>query len=204
MDIRDDENLVDDLTEAPETSEKQGGFFRFLVDLLETIFLAAILYLGINAVSARIRVDGASMEPTLQTGEYVIVNKLAYKLGDPKVGDVVVFKFPRNPEQEYIKRIIGLPGDEVKIVRGRVFVNGELLEEPYVAYPTSYQGNWKVPENQLFVLGDNRNNSSDSHNWGMVPMENVIGKAIFIYWPPEEWGKINADAVKIEAVYPYP
>ncbi|MCD6401874.1 MAG: signal peptidase I [Anaerolineales bacterium] len=190
--------------EIPEKKDKTQGFLHFLIDLFEPLVLAAILYLGINAISARIRVDGTSMTPTLQSGEFVIVNKLAYKFGSTKLGDVVVFKFPRNPSQEYIKRVIGLPGDEIKIVRGSVLVNGQLLEEPYLSSPTAYQGNWVVPENQLFVLGDNRNNSSDSHNWGTVPMENVIGKAVFVYWPPAEWGKINTHPKTVSATNPYP
>jgi len=198
------DDVYEEALETTEETEKKPGFFRFLLDLLETLALAAVLYLGINAVSARIRVDGSSMEPTLRTGEYVIVNKLAYKLGSPRIGDVVVFRYPRNPSQEYIKRIIGLPGDQVKITRGRVYVNGEMLDEPYLAYPPSYQGNWSVSDSQLFVLGDNRNNSSDSHNWGMVPMENVIGKAVLIYWPPANWGKINEKPHKVRAAYPYP
>jgi len=142
-------------------------------------------------VSARIRVDGFSMEPTLKNGEFVVVSKLAYKLGAPQHGDVIVFRFPRNPEQEYIKRIIGLPGDHVQISGGKVYVNDQLIDEPYIAAPPSYQSEWQVPENTVFVLGDNRNNSSDSHNWGPVPVEQVIGKAVFVYWPPEQWGVIE-------------
>lgn len=164
---------------------------RLLIDILETLILSVLLFAGINAVSARIRVDGFSMEPTLKSGEFVIVNKLAYKLGDPKPGDVIVFHYPRDPEQEYIKRIIGLPGDHVRISNGKVYVNNQLIEEPYIAAPPMYETAWDIPENTLFVLGDNRNNSSDSHNWGPVPMENVIGKAFFVYWPPTNWGAIE-------------
>jgi len=199
------ENDFSDISiEIPEKKDKARSVLHFFLDLLETLVIAAVLYVGINAISARIRVDGTSMKPTLQDGEFVIVNKLAYKFGSSETGDVVVFRFPRNPSQEYIKRVIGLPGDEIRIIRGRVFVNGQLLEEPYLTSPTSYQGNWVVSENQLFVLGDNRNNSSDSHNWGMVPMENVIGKAVFVYWPPAEWGKINLHPKMVSAAYPYP
>ena len=180
----------------PAADQKRGsGFWRFLLDILETIVLSAILFVGINAISARIRVDGFSMEPTLHNGEFVIVNKLAYRLGTPNHGDVIVFRYPRDPEQEYIKRIIGLPGDRVRIVNGQVYVNDELINEPYIAAAPRYQSEWTVPEQSLFVLGDNRNNSSDSHNWGPVPMDYVIGKALFVYWPPESWGAVGKPLV---------
>lgn len=182
------------LSEPELQPERRPGFLRFVLDLLETLILSVLLFAGINAVSARIRVDGYSMEPTLHTGEFVIVNKLAYKLGAPEVGDVIVFHYPRDPQQEYIKRLIGLPGDEVRISSGTVFVNNHALEEPYVADPPAYERALVVPEGQLFVLGDNRNNSSDSHNWGTVPMSYVVGKAVFVYWPPQEWGVIEHDS----------
>jgi len=164
---------------------------RFTIDVAETLILSVLLFIGINAISARIRVDGHSMEPTLQSGEFVIVNKLAYKFGVPDSGDVIVFHYPRDPDQEYIKRIIGLPGDKVKINNGTVYLNEQPIDEPYIAAPPNYQSEWDVPSNSLFVLGDNRNNSSDSHNWGSVPMEYVIGKALVVYWPPEKWGLIH-------------
>lgn len=182
---------LDAQSEQPEIKGKETGIFRFIVDILETLVLSVILFIGINAVSARIRVDGSSMEPTLHSGEFVIVNKLSYKFGDPAQGEIVVFHFPRDPAQEYIKRVIGLPGDEVVINQGRIFVNNQLIDEPYIAAEPGYEGTWVVPEGHLFVLGDNRNNSSDSHNWGTVPQEYVIGKAVFIYWPPEQWGTIK-------------
>lgn len=179
---------------APE--QRRSGFVRFMVDVLETLLLSVLLFLGINAISARIRVDGYSMEPTLQSGEFVIVNKMAYRLGSPKVGDVIVFHYPRDPEQEYIKRVIGLPGDHVRIADGQVFLNDQPLEEPYIASPPAYAPQeWDVPEDSLFVLGDNRNNSSDSHNWGPVPMDYVIGKAVVVYWPPEQWGLIHHPSI---------
>jgi signal peptidase I len=179
----------------PQTSgEGRSSFLRFVIDVVETLILSVVLFAAINSVSARIRVDGDSMEPTLQSGEFVIVNKLAYKLGDPQVGDVIVFHFPRDPNQEYIKRVIGLPGDEVVINGGHVYVNDVLLEEDYIAASPAYESTWDVPGDSLFVLGDNRNNSSDSHNWGTVPMDYVVGKAVFVYWPPTEWGTVNGSS----------
>ena len=180
---------------APEKS--RSGLTRFIIDVLETLVLSIVLFALINAVSARIRVDGYSMEPTLHSGEFVIVNKLAYWLGSPEQGDIIVFHFPRDPEQEYIKRVIGLPGDEVEVMDGLVRVNGQVLDEPYIAAPPVYQSSWTVAEDSLFVLGDNRNNSSDSHNWGPVPYDNIVGKAVYVYWPPTELGLVAHTAPTI-------
>jgi signal peptidase I len=177
--------------QSDSKSEQTSSIYRFLIDVAETLVLSVLLFLGINAISARIRVDGSSMEPSLHSGEFVIVNRLAYKFGEPDLSDVVVFHFPGDPDQEYIKRIIGLPGDRVKIQDGVVHVNTQVLDEPYIAASPRYQGEWTVPEDHIFVLGDNRNNSSDSHNFGAVPMVNVIGEAFFIYWPPANWGMIS-------------
>ena len=179
------------ISEPQETEEKRSGFMRFVIDVAETLILSIVLFAAINAVSARIRVDGASMEPTLQSGEFVIVNKLAYLFGEPTTGDVIVFHFPRDPDQEYIKRIIGLPGDRVEIKNGEVYVNDRVLDEDYIAASPVYEDILEVPGDSLIVLGDNRNNSSDSHNWGPVPLDHVIGKAMFVYWPPTEWGVLD-------------
>lgn len=179
------------ITEPVLLRGQRSGLPSFIIDILETLILAVILFVGINSVSARIRVDGSSMEPTLHGGEYVLVNKLSYRVGQPDYGDVIVFYYPRDPEQEYIKRVIGLPGDQVDVSDGRVYVNGQPLEEPYIAAAPVYPGSWMVPENSLFVLGDNRNNSSDSHSWGSVPISYVVGKAVFVYWPPPAWGPIE-------------
>ncbi len=183
------EGYQSEVTPEPAASEKPGsGFGRILVDIVEVLVLSVLLFLGINAISARIRVDGYSMEPTMQNGEFVLVNKLAYKFSSPKIGDVIVFRYPRDPSQEYIKRVIGLPGDQVKISNGQVYVNGQALYEPYIAAKPAYQAEWTVPQDELFVLGDNRNNSSDSHSWGPLPIENIVGKALVVYWPPTQWG----------------
>ncbi|HWQ83109.1 MAG TPA: signal peptidase I, partial [Anaerolineales bacterium] len=122
-----------------ETPSKRLGFVKLLVDLVETILLAVLLFIGINAVSARIRVDGFSMLPTLQSHQYVLVNRLAYKVGSPQAGDVIVFHYPRDPQQEYIKRVIGLPGDRVEIANGEVLINNQLIDEPYIAAAPVYQ-----------------------------------------------------------------
>lgn len=174
-----------------QPKERSSGFLRFLIDILETLILSVVLFVSINLISARIRVDGASMEPTLLSGEYVIVNRISYRLGSPHRGDIIVFHFPRDPKEEYIKRIIGLPGDDVEVKNNAVYVNEQLLDEGYLKVTTHYSGTWRVPDGQLFVLGDNRNNSSDSHDWGTVPMNYVVGKAVLVYWPPPAWGLID-------------
>jgi len=180
----------------PEQEKIHWG--RFALDIIETLVLAVVLFFGINAVSARVRVDGFSMIPTLQDGEFVLVSKLHYLFGKPERGDIIVFHYPMDPQQELIKRLIGLPGDMIGVQNGRVSVNGQVLDEPYIAATPAYSGDWKVPEGQLFVLGDNRNDSSDSHSWGFLPSEKVVGKAVVIYWPPPLWEVIRH--VKIPAI----
>jgi signal peptidase I len=123
------------------------------------------------------------MEPTLVQGEILMVNKLAYKFSDLSYGDIITFHYPRDPELDFVKRVIGLPGDEVEVKGGEVYVNGRLLYEPYIFASPEYEGVWEVPQDQLFVLGDNRNPSADSHVWGYLPVDNVIGKAFMVYWP---------------------
>lgn len=182
---------------------KKRGTWRYALDILETLILSVLLFLAINAVSARIRVESISMQPTLYDGDFVIVNKLAYKLGDPSRGDVIIFRYPPDPDREpYIKRIIGLPGDQVRIADGMVYVNEVPLQEPYISAPPNYSGSWSVPEDSLFMLGDNRNHSSDSHSWGMVPLENVLGKALVVYLPVAHWQTLNPDTAA--AAVPYP
>ena len=191
------ESIIDLETPDEEQPERKTSLLRIFYDILETLLLSVLLFMGINAISARVRVDGSSMEPSFHHGEFVVVNRLAYKIGTHELGDVVVFHYPRDPEQEYIKRIIGLSGDQVHIADGQVSVNGKVLNEPYIAAPPRYTGNWDVPDGYVFVLGDNRNNSSDSHNWGPLQIENVIGKAVFIYWPLTEFGGVDNVGVAV-------
>jgi signal peptidase I len=173
--------------------EQKPGWRRTILDTLETILLSLVLFLAINTVSERIRVESISMQPTLYPGDYVIVNKLAYRFNHrPDRGDVIVFRYPPDPEAiPYIKRIIGLPGDQIHIADGKVTVNGQLVVEPYLVVSTNRGGDWTVPDGQLFVMGDNRNNSSDSRSWGFVPLENIIGRAELIYLPPQHWSFLH-------------
>jgi signal peptidase I len=131
------------------------------------------------------------MIPTLQDGEFILVNRIQYKFWDIERGDIIVFDHPTVPNQELIKRVIGLPGDMVVIKDGQVLVNGTPMKEDYIFAAPQYDGQWLVPNRNLFVLGDNRNDSSDSHSWGMLPLENIVGKASVIYWPPAEWSLIT-------------
>jgi signal peptidase I len=173
--------------------EKKTGLRRTLLDTFETILLSLVLFLAINAVSERIRVESVSMQPTLFAGDMVIVNKLAYRFNNaPHRGDVIVFKYPPDPDSiPYIKRIVGLPGDQVHIADGKVYINGDLIDEPYLKVSTDRGGDWTVPDRQLFVMGDNRNNSRDSRSWGFVPFENIIGRAELIYLPPQHWAFLH-------------
>ncbi|NIS81313.1 MAG: signal peptidase I [Anaerolineales bacterium] len=176
-------------TPAPRKSRKP--FLRLLGELFQTALIAFLLFLVVNLVTARIRVEGISMEPSLHNGQFVVVNRLAYRWQEPKRGDIVVFYFPLNPSRRFIKRVIGLPGDVVTVRAGQVFINDNLLEEPYIAAAPHYTvDNVRVGPNEVYVLGDNRNNSSDSHNWRSLPMDEIIGKAILVYWPPETVGLI--------------
>ena len=174
-----------------EEPPRPRAWRRWLIDAVETVLLAVVLFVGINALSARIRVESISMLPTLHPGDFVVVNRIAYLLGEPDRGDVVVFRLPRDPSQRYIKRAIGLPGEQIDIRGGNVFINGEQLFEPYLEVSTTRGGSWQVPEGSIFVMGDNRNNSSDSRIWGVVPMENVVGKAFFVYWPIQKFGLLG-------------
>lgn len=174
--------------------QKKRSVVRLLLDVLETALLSVLLFLAINAISARIRIESISMQPTLYEGDFVMVNKLAYKFGSPARGDVIIFHYPPDPDREpYIKRVIGLPGDHVRVQDGMVHINGSPIQEPYISAPPAYSGEWIIDENMVFVLGDNRNHSSDSHNWGTVPLENVIGKALVVYLPVAHWQVLDSD-----------
>lgn len=167
------------------------GGRSLLREILETVLLTLILFLILNATTARFQVRGSSMEPTLHNGQYLVVSKVTLWLHPPERGDVIVFLPPNNPNEDYIKRIIGLPGERVEIRDGTVWVDEVLVEETYIANPAPYSGAWSLGDKEYFVLGDNRGNSSDSHSWGLLPEENIVGKAWLCYWPPENWGMVT-------------
>ncbi|MBN1261401.1 MAG: signal peptidase I [Anaerolineae bacterium] len=161
-----------------------------LRDLLETLLLAVLVFLAINTVTGRYEVLSVSMEPTLHEGQRLIVSKISYWFHTPERGDIIVVQPPNDHDNgiPLIKRIIGLPGDQVEAHDGRIWINGIAINEPYIAGPPSYTTSWVVKDSEYFVLGDNRNNSSDSHAWGPIPGDNIIGKAVFRYWPLEKFG----------------
>jgi signal peptidase I len=171
----------------PQTSTTQGSsLFR---EIVETLLLTVVIFVLVNAITGRFRIDGSSMEPSLHDGEYVIVNRVTYRLQPPQRGDVIVFQ--REGSREFIKRVIGLPGDTVAVQGGHVLVNSAPLNEPYIAQPNAYTMEpRKIGPNEYFVLGDNRNNSSDSHNWGTIPLSVIDGRAWVTYWPPKDWGVV--------------
>jgi signal peptidase I len=177
---------------AGEAVSNKAGLGSLLYEILETIVLAAVIWLVVNFATARFIVEGSSMEPNFHTGQMLIVSRLAYQLGSPHRGDVIVFQYPGNPVDDYIKRVIGLPGDTVDIRAGRVLINGAQIPETYLGPQQRdvYRGEWVVPANSYFVMGDNRLHSSDSRSWGMLARGLIIGKAWLSYWPPKYWGVV--------------
>jgi signal peptidase I len=179
--------------ESMQTGEQSTAQTRSaLREIVETILFTLLIYVLIRTfVFENYRVVGRSMEPTLENDQFLVVSKLDYRLHDPQRGDIIVFRDPRAEDRKLIKRVIGLPGDTVEISNGFVSINGQMLDEPYIKSPGRYtEVPQPIPEGQYFVLGDNRNNSSDSHNWGTLPKEMIIGKAWLSYWPPGRWGLV--------------
>lgn len=167
-----------------------GG--RSLVrEIIETIILTVVVFLVLDTLTGRSQVNGSSMEPTLHSGQYLIISKVAYWIREPQRGDVVVLHPPNQPGEDYIKRIVGLPGESIEVRDGAVWVDGIRLDEPYVATAPAYRTAWDLGKGEYLVLGDNRNNSRDSHSWGVLPADNIVGKAWVSYWPPEEWGLVS-------------
>jgi signal peptidase I len=160
-------------------------------EVVITIVIALAVFLSLRLTVQSYTVVMSSMEPNFQQGWCIMVNKVSYHSSGPQRGDVIVFKPPPPNEESpypFIKRIIGLPDDTVEIKDEKVFINGIPLNETYIMAPPDYtMPAIVVPENEYFVLGDNRNNSNDSHNGWTVPRANIIGKAWFVYWPPSKW-----------------
>jgi signal peptidase I len=207
-------------------SEPRSGdsFSHAFREVLETLALTALIFALVSSALQTFKVDGRSMEPTLHNGQHLIVSKAVYwqidptsisqlaglpgdvmnrgaavpVFGQPKRGDIIVFKFPRDLSRPFIKRIIAVPGETVEIRDGRVLINGEQLEESYLIDAPRYSAPAEtVPPGSYFVLGDNRNNSSDSHVWGMVPQENILGKAWVRYWPFSEMSANLSEAPRL-------
>lgn len=186
---------------SEEEREEEGrGVGSLLRETVETVVLAVLIFLVIRSLVQNYRIEGQSMEPNLHHGQYLLVNKLAYRLGEFRRGDVIVFHYPNNPAQDYIKRIIGLPGDTVEIRNGELFVNGLTVDEPYDSIPIMRNiPAVTVDPGFLYVLGDNRPTSSDTRTWGQLSQEFVIGKAWLAIWPLEESGLVKHTTFRVEA-----
>jgi signal peptidase I len=161
-------------------------------EIIETLALTLVIFVVIHFTIQNYLVDGTSMQPSLINNQYVLVNKLAYLFHAPERGDVIVFHWPVDTNKDLIKRVIGVPGDVIVIDSKTVRINGALLNEPYISAPTNPTGErLVVPANDYFVMGDNRLVSDDSRDWGFVPKSYIIGKAVFVYWPINNWQFIN-------------
>jgi len=165
-------------------------------DLALSVLIAVVL---IVFIYQPVKVEGTSMMPGLTDQERIFIEKFTYEfgLGNVERGDTVVFWFPYDKTKSYIKRVIGLPGDRVRVEAGQVYVNGQTLVEDYVPEENRDSTSWRAGEEQVvpngcyFVLGDHRNSSSDSRSWGYVPRENIYGKAVFAYWPLDKVGRLH-------------
>lgn len=162
-------------------------------ETVETVLWAVVLALVIRAVIVQaFWIPSGSMIPTLLPGDRVLVCKFWYSFQEPKRGQIFVFKYPVDPKRDFVKRIIGLPGETIEIRQGQVFINDSPIEEPYVVFPDSYNMKQvKVPEGHYFAMGDNRPNSQDSRFWGFVPEENVRGPVFLRYWPIKRMGLVD-------------
>lgn len=174
-------------------------------DVVEIALLIAVIYTFVNLATARAVVEGSSMLPNFETGQLVIVNRFAYFFNDPERGDVIVLHNPRDHREDFIKRVVGLPGEVVEIRKGQVIINGTPIDEPYIQAPcrNGCDGTWTLGPGQYFVLGDNRGGSHDSHSFGPIDHSLIVGQAWIRYWPlPEfkiivhpDYGPINSQYV---------
>lgn len=176
------------------------SLWLFFLDFLETIVVSLAIFAVVYVFLFQPhQVDGRSMEPNFHNGEYILTDKISYRLHSPNRGDVVVFHSPQDERVDFIKRIIAVPGDTLKLAGGYVYLNGQRLEEPYINDPGQVlSGRYlregdeiKVPEDQYLVMGDNRLHSSDSREWGFVTSAELVGRAFFRYWPISDFGTIS-------------
>jgi signal peptidase I len=180
---------------APQ-SPRQKSFLR---DTLEIVFLALVLYVVIQYAVQTVHVLGSSMYGTLHDNDLLVASKISYKLHPPQRGDIIVFKPPDEASRDFIKRVIALPGERIHITNGVVYINGQVLHEPYLPEKWTYNNNWPatgqdqlMPPNQYFVMGDNRNHSSDSRAFGAIELGSILGKAEIRIWPLGQVGFLGA------------
>ena len=178
-------------SEAKPAKKSGGGFLEFLIIL---VFAFALVFGVVRPfIVEAFWIPSESMVPTLEVGDRVLVNKFIYRFTEPKRGDVIVFKSVDNPNEDLIKRVVGLPGDKIAVRDGTLFVNGEAQKEPYVnkAVPdSSFYAPTKVPKDNLFMMGDNRTNSADSRYFGPLPEKNIEGEAFLRFWPLNRIGAL--------------
>ena len=172
-------------------SRSSSGMLSWVRDLVVSVAVSAFIIIFLYQP---VRVEGTSMLPVLEDQDRLFINKIAYRVGDIHQGDVVVFQYPRDHTKSYIKRVIALPGDRIRISEGDVYVNGKRLQEPYV--PSRFADDRSLPEtvlppNEYFVMGDHRSISSDSRDFGPVDRDLIYGKAVFVYWPMEQVGVVR-------------
>ncbi|MCL5783811.1 MAG: signal peptidase I [Patescibacteria group bacterium] len=191
----------------PEVEQEEGSSFwaKFrdnVIELIEFIaIIGAVLIVIRFFVAEPHKVSGRSMVPNFQDGDYLITNKIGLRLADPQRGEVIILQNPRNTDQVFIKRVIGLPGERIQVENGKVYINDALLSEPYLPVGTPTQGGAflnegetiTIPAGQYFVMGDNRTGSSDSREWGLVGRNLIIGQALLRYWPPQQFKLIQID-----------
>ncbi|MBI3103787.1 signal peptidase I [Candidatus Daviesbacteria bacterium] len=172
----------------------------YALELFETLVVFGAIFAAIYLFVAQFhKVSGNSMIPTFKSGDYLITEKISYRFSTPKRGDIIVLKNPRDESEDFIKRIVALPGDTIKIENNSLFVNDQLIRENYLPSQTATRAGAFLTEgatikagpNQYFVLGDNRSHSSDSREWGSVTKEEIVGRAFFRYWPPQSMGLLT-------------
>lgn len=191
-----------------ETAPNQPPMLWMLLrELVETVVLSLIIFLLIRQVVQNYRIESHSMQPNFYEGQFILVNKLAYKIGTPARGEVIVFHNPNNHDEDYIKRVIGLPGDMVRVQNQTIFINEQVLDQPYGPnpFPPDYSfGPALVPSNHLFVMGDNRPNSSDSRNPAVGPIDEslIVGKAWLRVWPFDVFGLVPHYTLEPHAAAP--
>jgi signal peptidase I len=182
------ETLAMDSVDQKPASPWYKPLLRLLRDVIEAGGMALILFVALQATVQNTVVEGQSMEPNLIDGQRLLVNKLAYRFGEPMRGDIVVINSPRGTSEKLIKRVVGLPGETIELRDGRVFINGQLLEEHYHPsvgmrpHPLTH-----IPPNHYFLLGDNRDHSGDSRVWGTISADFIVGQAWVSVWPPDRW-----------------